>query len=190
MKIRTKQFPTKSNAQALFLDRDGTLNRRLIDDYVTRPEDFELLPGVLEALAMLTHRFDYIFVVTNQQGIGKKLMTESDLNQIHDVFLRQVSASGGKIDHIYFCPSLKTENSFYRKPNIGMALQAKKDYPSLSLKDCVMVGDTKTDMMFGHRAGMTTVLVGNERQVATEHPDLVDFCFDSVLDFATFICEK
>ena len=190
MKIRTKQFPSKSDAQALFLDRDGTLNRRLIDNYVTRPEDFVILPGVLEALAMLSQRFEHIFMVTNQQGIGKGLMTEADLKQINNGFLQDVQSTGGRIDQVYFCPSLKSENSFFRKPNIGMALQAKKEYPSLVLKECVMVGDTKTDMMFGHRAGMTTVLVGEERQLTTTHPELVDFYFETLLDFARFLLKK
>ena len=81
---------TKMNGKALFLDRDGVLNERIVDGYATRIEDFKILDGVLDALAMLSHKFDRIFMVTNQQGIGKGLMTDDDLQSIHGWFLEQV----------------------------------------------------------------------------------------------------
>lgn len=173
-----------NEGRSLFLDRDGVLNRRIVDGYVIRPDDFEVLPGVLEALALMSKVFDHIFVVTNQQGIGKGLMTEEELKVIHDGFVSQVEAAGGRIDRIYHCAALKTDHSFCRKPSIGMAIMARHDYPGLRLKDCVMVGDMASDMLFGRRAGMTTVLVGDEAEVATKHPDLVDYYYPSLLDYA------
>lgn len=169
---------------ALFLDRDGVLNRRIVDNYVTRLEDFEILPGVLEAMGLLAARYDHIFMVTNQQGIGKGLMTEDDLYTIHDHFLRQVRQAGGRIDRIYFCPALKAEHSFQRKPSIGMAVAAKHDYPDIRLKYSVMVGDSRSDMLFGRRAGMTTVLVGDDPQIALCDPYLVDYRYEDLLAFA------
>ena len=65
-----------------------------------------------------------------------------------------------------------------------MALQARRDYRDVRLKESVMVGDSKTDMLFGRRAGMTTVLVGNNSTVATDQPYLVDYRYPSLLDFA------
>lgn len=170
--------------RALFLDRDGVLNVRIVDSYVTRPEEFVVLDGVLEALALLAPRFDYIFIVTNQQGIGKGLMTEADLELIHKSFLSQVKAAGGRIDHVYHCPALKAEHSFMRKPAIGMALRARRDYPDFALRSSVMVGDSRSDMVFGHRAGMKTVLVGDEPQIALREPHLVDFYYPDLLHFA------
>ena len=85
---------------ALFLDRDGVINRRIVDGYVTRPADFVLIDGVLEAMALFAKRFDRIFVVTNQQGIGKGLMTEADLEAVHSGLLRQVQ---GVISFRLFC---------------------------------------------------------------------------------------
>ena len=169
---------------ALFLDRDGVLNTRIVDGYVTKPADFVLLPGVLEALALLSSRFARLFVVTNQQGIGKGLMSEADLKAIHDGFVSQVAAAGGRIDRIYHCPKLKSEHSFMRKPSIGMAVKARHDFPDIKLKESVMVGDMASDMLFGRRAGMTTVLVGDEVQVSRNEPHLVDYYYDSLLDFA------
>lgn len=169
---------------ALFLDRDGVLNQRIFDGYVLNKEQFIILPGVLEAMGIFARHFDRIFIVTNQQGIGKGLMSEQDLCDIHAGFLEQVSLAGGKVDKIYFCPALKSAHSFCRKPSIGMALQARRDFPSIDLKHSVMVGDTKSDMLFGKRANMTTVLVGEEAQVASQHPHLVDFYYPSLLDYA------
>ena len=143
-----------------------------------------LLPGVLEALALLGQRFERIFVVTNQQGIGKGLMSEDDLKAIHDGFVRQVAAAGGHIDRIYHCPKLKSEHSFMRKPSVGMAVRARHDFPDIKLSESVMVGDMASDMLFGRRAGMTTVLVGSEAAEARRVPHLVDYAYPSLLDFA------
>lgn len=165
---------------ALFLDRDGVLNVLRPNDYVKSPDELEILPGVAEALVLCREQFDYIIIVTNQQGIGKGLMTEDDLTAIHAKLLEAI----GPIDRIYHCSALKSAHSFRRKPNIGMALQARRDFPGLRLKDSVMVGDSKTDMLFGRRAGMKTVLVGDNSTVATDQPHLVDYRYASLLDFA------
>lgn len=170
--------------RALFLDRDGVINERIIDGYVTRPEDFHIIDGVLEAMAVFAQKFDRIFMVTNQQGIGKGLMTVADLEAIHNDFLRKVEAAGGRMDKIYFCPALKVEHSFMRKPSIGMALQARREFPDIKLKQSIMVGDTESDMLFGHRAGMQTVLVGPEPHLAHKYPHLIDYYYPNLLAYA------
>ncbi|MBO7490438.1 MAG: HAD family hydrolase [Bacteroidales bacterium] len=170
--------------RALFLDRDGVINERIIDGYVTRPEDFHIIDGVLEAMAVFAQKFDRIFMVTNQQGIGKGLMTVADLEAIHNDFLRKVEAAGGRMDKIYFCPALKAEHSFMRKPSIGMALQARREFPDIKLKQSIMVGDTESDMLFGHRAGMQTVLVGPEPHLAHKYPHLIDYYYPNLLAYA------
>ncbi|MBR1799484.1 MAG: HAD family hydrolase [Bacteroidales bacterium] len=166
---------------ALFLDRDGVLNRLRNNDYVKSPDELEILPGTAEAITICRRHFDLIIVVTNQQGIGKGLMTEADLKAIHAKLQESVSYG---IDRIYSCPHLASDHSFLRKPNIGMALWARRDFPGLRLKSCTMVGDNSTDMLFGRRAGMRTVLVGTNSTSATDRPWLVDLCFPSLLHFA------
>lgn len=175
---------------ALFLDRDGVLNVRIDGDYVRRPEQFELLPGVPEALALLARYFYPIVIVTNQQGIDKGLMTEQDLAEVHAKLLDEVERKGGRIDRIYFCPELASTNSQYRKPNIGMAMKARKDFPDMKLKRSIMVGDSMTDLLFGRRAGMRTVLVGDRPEIAKEYPHLTDYRYDSLLDFALAVANK
>lgn len=166
--------------KALFLDRDGVLNELRRNDYVKNPDELVLLPGVAEAVALCRKHFDYIFVVTNQQGIGKGLMTERDLEAVHS----KLTGSIAGIDSIYFCPELERMHSFMRKPNIGMAIQARREHPGLRLKDCVMVGDSMTDMLFGRRAGMKTVLVGDNSDCATAKPWLVDYRYKDLGEYA------
>lgn len=171
----------------LFLDRDGVLNRRIVDDYVLKLEQFVIIDGVLDALKVFSNIFDHIVVVTNQQGIGKGLMTEDDLHVIHAEFLNKVSEHCGRIDKIYFCPNLASEHSFNRKPNIGMALQAKRDFAHIKFNRSVMIGDSLSDMKFGKHAGMTTVLVGNDYDVPRKYPHLVDYCYSTLHEFAKAI---
>ena len=165
---------------ALFLDRDGVLNRLRRDDYVKCPEELEVLPGVKEAMDVLREKFARVFIVTNQQGVSKGLMTEEDLTAVHKKLIEEI----GTVDHIYYCTERQSAHSFYRKPNIGMALQARRDYPDIRLKESVMVGDSASDMLFGRRAGMITVLIGDSNDIALKHPKLVDHYYPTLLEFA------
>jgi histidinol-phosphate phosphatase family protein len=141
---------------SLFLDRDGVINERIINDYVKDRSQFHLLDGVAEAINLFKEKFGHVFVVTNQQGIGKGLMTENDLLDIHNYMQELI---GVQFDRIYFCSSLEAGNSPRRKPNIGMALEAKKDFPLIDFSTSVMVGDSYSDILFGKNAGMKTVYI-------------------------------
>lgn len=174
---------------SLFLDRDGVLNKRLMDDYIKIPEDFVWIEGVLERFPFLSGLFKRIVVVTNQQGIGKSLMSESDLEKIHEKMKSDVVKVGGRIDNIYFAPQLREENSYFRKPNIGMAVKAKKDFPDIKFKKSVMVGDTYNDMLFGKRMNMKTVLIAEQDNKLSSEVNLVDFCFPSLIELADFLKE-
>ncbi len=167
-------------SKALFLDRDGVINERIIGGYVTKFSNFHFLEGVLEAIKILSQHFDHLFIVTNQQGIGKGLFTESDLHNIHAAMSATIKEHGGRIDAIYFAPFLHAENHPFRKPSIGMALQAKKDFPAIHLANAIMVGDSISDLEFGKNAGMETVYISEE---AKQHP-LADWQYGSLLEFA------
>ncbi len=166
----------------LFLDRDGVINKRLIDDYVKSTEEFEFLPGVLSAIKTFSEIFSRVFIVTNQQGIGRNLMSEKDLQIVHNFLLAEVHDAGGKIDKIYFCPDLADNESPNRKPEIGMALLAKKEYPEIDFSKSIMIGDSISDMKFGKNAGMKTVFITDKH---TDYDlSLVDTNFESLKLFA------
>lgn len=172
---------------ALFLDRDGVINQRIDGGYVRTPDQLLLLPGAAEAIAQLSALYSRLFIVTNQQGIGKGLMSEADLSAVHRKLIDAVTKAGGRIDRIYHCPSRKEAHDFRRKPNIGMALEARRDYPDISLRRSVMIGDAATDMLFGRRCGMQTILVGEWPDIATTHATLVDYRFPTLAEAAQAI---
>lgn len=138
----------------LFLDRDGILNKHLLGDYVRNWSMWEWLPGVLEAMPALAKRYQRIFIVTNQQGVGKGLMTQADLDDVHRHMLADIEAAGGRIDKVYVCTALESEKSPNRKPEIGMALQAQRDFPEVDFHRSVMVGDSKSDELFAQKSHM------------------------------------
>ncbi len=148
----------------LFLDRDGTINKRLMGDYVKKIEEFEFLPGVKEAVATFNELFRYIVVVTNQQGIGKELMSHADLHKVHDFMNKKLSEFGASLDEILYCPHLAALDPSCRKPNPGMAFQAKESFPEIDFKNSIMVGDTESDILFGKNLKMYTVLISPDQK--------------------------
>ena len=179
-----KQKKAKANNWTLFLDRDGVLNRKLENDYVKTLEEFDILKYSKEALQLLSKYFETIVVVTNQQGIGKKLMTEKDLELIHSYLLEKLP----QIDKIYFCPDLHTANSPRRKPAIGMAIDAKEDFCKISFKRSVIVGDSLSDMQFGRNAGMKTCFI-NEKNTfeRVKNKALIDFETTSFIEAVPYL---
>lgn len=157
------------NEWSIFLDRDGVINKRIMGGYVQNPTEFEFIPGSLEAITQLSALFKNIFVVTNQQGIGKGLMTHADLEIVHKSMLKQIEKSGGRIDRIFYCPDLASKKPNCRKPGIAMAENAKKEFPSVNFSKSYMVGDSKSDMEFGQNAGMHCVFIHSELQKYSTH---------------------
>lgn len=163
----------------LFLDRDGVINVRLIDDYVKNINEFEFLPGVIEAFEIFAKRFNRIIIVTNQQGVAKGLMSLETVHDIHDFMIEKIENQKGRVDGIYICPQLKSEPDNYRKPSPKMAFMAKADFPEIDLQKSIMVGDSNSDIEFGQNAGMHTILIGDE-----EIKSVPDDKFDSLISFA------
>ena len=174
----------------LFLDRDGVINKRMKDDYIRRWEQFEFLPGVKDALKELTNFFGTIIVVSNQQGVGKGLMTESDVAMIHRLMADEIERSGGRIDRTYHSPHLEEENSLHRKPNIGMGLRARKEFPGINFKKSVMVGDSLSDMVFGRRLKMITVFLSDDPGKISKGRMEIDHVFPDLPSFATTLSQS
>lgn len=167
---------------ALFLDRDGVISRRVPDGYVTRWEEFQFLDGVLESIAKLSKVFGNIFIVSNQQGIGKGIMSMESLEIIDNKMKEEIRQAGGRIDASYYSPFLVSENHPDRKPGTGMAMRAKTDFPAIDFFRSVMIGDSPSDMEFGKKLGMITVMIGKGEQDPS-CSKLADACFISLLEF-------
>lgn len=168
------------NSWTLFLDRDGVINRKLDNDYVKKWSEFEFLPGVLEAIKYFSLTFGRIVVVTNQQGIGKGIYSHEDLSVIHSNMLSEIIVSGGRIDKVYYCPNLASDNSIDRKPNAGMALKAKLDFPEIDFRKSVMIGDSMSDMEFGKRMEMVTYYITSKIEFDPDIMHLVDYMAESL----------
>ncbi len=164
----------------LFLDRDGTINRRIVDGYVMCIEEFEFLPGALEAIFKCSDLFERIFIVTNQQGIGKEIMTHEELNEVHQYMVDEINNANGRIDQIYYCPTLAIHDPLCRKPQPGMAMQAQSDFPEVDFEDSIMIGDMPSDIEFGNRLGMETVLLCDKAGIDGVKPDYV---YNDLLSF-------
>ena len=166
----------------LFLDRDGVINEEKLGEYILHWNYFIFSTGVLEVFKKLTDAFGKIIIVTNQKGVGKGLMTQSALDTIHFEMQREVEIVGGKIDKIYACTDMDNESP-NRKPNPGMAFQAKNDFPSIDFTKSIMIGNKLSDMQFGRAAGMHTVFVATTNpEIAFPHL-LIDLRFSSLADF-------
>lgn len=142
----------------LFLDRDGTINVHLPGTYVKSWSEFEFLPNFLEVVPYLSSHFKYILVVTNQRGVSKKILTEDVLDDIHMRMCDEIARLGGRIDKVYYCTAL-LDSDLNRKPNIGMALQAKEDFPDILFSKSLMIGDSKCDELFAKACNMDFVYV-------------------------------
>jgi histidinol-phosphate phosphatase family protein len=166
----------------LFLDRDGVINQKIDFGYVKNMGEFEFEKGVIEAFYRLTDQFNKIIVVTNQQGIGKGLMTHEDLAKIHQYMVYEIENAHGRIDQIYYSADLEQLDSYSRKPAPGMAYQAQKDYPEIDFQKSIMVGDSISDLVFGKTLGMKTVYIGQSSLGINNK--LADLICGSLIEFS------
>lgn len=139
------------------------LNEKLPEgSYVTRWEEFRLLPGVPEAIARLNRAGLRVVVVSNQRGVALGLYTEDDVRAIHARLNEELATRGARIDAFYFCPHDKHACNC-RKPMPGMFEQARRDFPEIDAAASVMIGDSEVDVEFGRRLGMRTLFIDGDR---------------------------
>ncbi len=183
-KIRTGNLRHKQ--KAVFLDRDGTINRYV--GFLKSIEDFELLPGVAEAIREINESGYLAIVVTNQPVIARGEITREQLREIHNKMETLLAREGAYIDAIYYCPhhpdrgyegeiaELKTDCEC-RKPKPGLLLKAAEDY-NIDLSSSWMAGDSRRDIEAGKAAGCKTVLVENTAEFGQT------YTYANLLDFA------
>lgn len=170
----------------VLVDRDGVLNRDRADSVLT-PNQLEVIPAAMQAVRRLCEAGYAVVVITNQAGIGRGLLTEEGLEEIHEKLKREVSRAGGRLAAIYHCPHHPDAGCACRKPAPGLILQAREDW-GFDPARTWMVGDSVKDIEAAETVGCRAVLVktGKGRESAKERPeapvfeDLLDFV-DSVL---------
>lgn len=170
----------------IFLDRDGVVNEKMPEgSYVTRWEEFHLLPGVPEAIARLNRAGFRVIVVSNQRGVAKGLYSSGDVDAIHERLQNALKAHGAHVDAFYFCPHNKGECDC-RKPLPGMFHQAQRDFPAIDPVTSLMIGDSLSDVEFGRRLGMRTIFIDGDptrrKSGAEQAGELADRRFHSLVD--------
>ena len=175
-------------SRAVFLDRDGVINQSPPEgDYITRWEDFHILPGVAEGIALLNRAGFSVIVVTNQRGVAKGLMSEADLQKMHERMTGDLARAGAKIDATFYCPHDIEPRCDCRKPAPGMLLSAARLH-GIDLRASWMIGDSDNDVEAGLNAGCKTARViatdvtSSERTRISEAPITADIIASSLLD--------
>lgn len=152
------------------MDRDGVINEVLSKrvKFVNKPEQMFLLEGVGEGIKILNDAGFFVFVVTNQGGVGLGYMKEEMLRKVHDKMKRDIKKYGGIIDDIIYCPHKPHAGCACRKPEPEM-LHTLANKHKVSLENSYMVGDRDVDILAGKQAGTRTILIGDEEGLADIH---------------------
>jgi D-glycero-D-manno-heptose 1,7-bisphosphate phosphatase len=178
----------------VFLDRDGVINKDSAD-YIKNWDEFEFLPGSLEALRLLTKSGRRLVLITNQSIINRGMVPLDVLNHTHACLRREVSKAGGRLEDIFFCPHRPDENCSCRKPKPGLIEQATRKL-GIAATDGIMIGDSAKDILCGRNAGCSaTILVrtGNgceARKTLEEALSPPDFVVPDLLHAARLILSK
>lgn len=139
--------------KALFLDRDGTINKE--KHYVYKKDDFDFIPGIFSLVKLFSDKGYLIIIITNQSGIARGFYTEEDYNQLTMWMLNEFDKNGIKISKVYHCPHHPkiTGHCNCRKPNPGMILNAIKEF-NINPASSILIGDKKSDILAGENAGI------------------------------------
>ena len=177
----------KKKNKAVFLDRDGTINKEIT--YLHEPDKLKLLPNVIKGLKLIQKLGYKLIIVTNQPGIGLGYFTKEDFFKVNLRMLKLFSKNKIYIDKIYYCPHSLSEGCDCRKPKIGMFKRAEKDL-NLDLKKSYCIGDKTSDVLAGKKSGCKTILVKTGYKGLDKRYDIKpDFVAKDLLD-ATFFIKK
>jgi D-glycero-D-manno-heptose 1,7-bisphosphate phosphatase len=142
-----------------FVDRDGVINRKRPEgEYVNCREEFELLPGSVDALVNLSRAEFKVVIVTNQQGIAKGITDRALVDSLHAELMQTVSEAGGRISQVQVCPHLDGSCEC-RKPAVGLFERARAADPAIDFARSVVIGDSESDIEAAKRIGAKPVLV-------------------------------
>lgn len=153
--------------RAVFLDRDGVINRKAPEGrYITSWKELELLSGVVEGIGLLNRAGLKVILVTNQRCVARGMMTIEELEALHHRLQEELTRASARIDAIYYCPHDFDDACACRKPKPGMILQAAKDN-RIVLASSWVVGDSESDIEAGELAGCMTARISENSDVRT-----------------------
>lgn len=179
--------PRQQKYRTVFLDRDGVINR-MRADYVTQPQQLELLPRAVEAIARISRTGRQVIVVTNQSGIARGRVSPATVDRIHAHLSLLVLKGGGCIRAFLICPHAPLDRCACRKPAPGLFFRAR-DELGVVLSNAVMVGDQVSDLQAARAAGCTAILVDPDRRIVGHQPVSGSIVVRSLQDAAEVICD-
>ena len=163
----------------IFLDRDGVINKKAPEhDYIKKWEEFKFLPNVDTAIKLFNEAGFKVFIITNQRGIARGIMSMDDLHVIHKKMCKEFALKEARIDDIFVCPH-DIGQCTCRKPQIGLFLQAEQKY-YVDKEKSYMIGDSKTDIEAGKKYGVKTIAINTDSFGA-------DLKFSNLFEAAEFI---
>jgi histidinol-phosphate phosphatase family protein len=167
--------------RAVFLDRDGVINRKAPDgEYVTKWEQMEILPGSAEAIAMLNRAGFLVIVVSNQRCIARGLISAKEVESLHVRLCEELAKHGAIIHKIYYCPHNLEDRCACRKPKPGMVFTAAQR-DSIGLSGSWMIGDSETDVRAGRNAGCMTARIASDGTIESTEADVVGPSLSAVI---------
>ncbi len=157
----------------IILDRDGVINYDS-DEYIKSPEEWNPIPGSLNAIAQLNRAGFHVLIATNQSGVARGLYDLEMLDLIHEKFVRELASVGGYVEEIFFCPHHPDEHCHCRKPQPGLLLRIQEKYP-VKLQHTFFIGDSFVDVQAARAAGCMPLLVltGKGQQALEKYPELL-----------------
>lgn len=148
--------------KAVFLDRDGTINKD--KGYVYRAEDFEFIEGAIDAIVSLNKNMFKVIVVTNQSGVGRGFFSEEDVKKLHVFINSELRKHNAWVDKFYFCPHSPDEGCDCRKPKIALFKRAIKDF-DVDIKNSYIIGDKISDVLPAEQLGCKAFLLEKPRNL-------------------------
>lgn len=158
----------------VIIDRDGVINYDS-DEYIKTPEEWQPIPGSLEAIALLNRCGFRVLVVTNQSGVGRGLYDLATLQRIHAKLHHALAAVGGHIEEILFCPHHPDENCLCRKPKPGLLYAIQEKY-HIDFAKTFFIGDSIADIKVAREVGCNPILVltGKGEKALADYPELLE----------------
>ena len=157
LRIDYSHGKTITDAPAIFLDRDGVINRRRPGDYVLDFSQFEFVPGIRAALKQLGSLHLPMIIISNQAAIGKGLLNASELREITGRMRQILAEDGTVLAAVYYCPHRQDENCTCRKPKPGLLRQAAHDF-RIDMARSIFIGDSESDVAAGRAAACQPIL--------------------------------